>query len=475
MKTYIQRLIGSSYTTIVLPAICPLGLALATFIEKYLGTEVAKVLVYYSPVFFFLQFLLVLNFIVTVRKRRLLNKRKWGFALVHLSFIIILLGALISHLFAKEGMLHLRERDKRNHIRIETSKGTTYHTLPFSVELVKFTLSRYPGSSSPSSYESEVLIHLDGKTYKSRIFMNNVLDLKGYRFFQSSYDRDEKGTILSVNKDVAGRNVTYTGYLLLVIGFIGSLTGRNSRFRQLSRRLKELRNGGAGKAVAGAFLLLALAQAEAAPGISPLLDAVQKNAVDPAHAARFGALALQSYSGRIVPINTFSSEILRKIHKADRIGKLNPDQFLLSLFSMPDMWMRIPLIALSNKELADYYELPEGMFAYIEAFDSAGNYKLQEQLEKVYNKTPSERSRFDKDLIKLDEQINIVYELLHYQRLNIFPLKEDPNHKWYAPGDELSVFAAPDSAFISGVFSAYIEDVQTGLKEGNWQKADETL
>ena len=41
--------------------------------------------------------------------------------------------------------------------------------------------------------------------------MNNVLDVKGYRFFQASYDPDEQGTVLSVNRDVAGRNITYTG------------------------------------------------------------------------------------------------------------------------------------------------------------------------------------------------------------------------------------------------------------------------
>ncbi|MDR2811175.1 MAG: cytochrome c biogenesis protein ResB, partial [Tannerellaceae bacterium] len=469
MKT-IEKAICSYYTTIVLLVIYACGLALATFIEKYLGTEMAKVLIYYSPLFFLVQFLLVINFTAVVARHQLLKKRKWGFMLVHLSFIIILLGALISHLFAEEGILHLREGDKSNHIRIETSKGTTYHTLPFSVELIKFTLSRYPGSSSPSSYESEVLIHLDGKSYKSLIFMNNVLDLKGYRFFQASYDRDEKGTILSVNKDVAGRNVTYTGYLLLTIGFVCSLTGKNSRFRQLSRRLKESRKG-----AAIVFLLLVLTSTEASPGISPLLDAVQKNAVDPAHAARFGTLPLQSYNSRIMPINTFSSEILRKIHKADKVGNLNSDQFLLSIFAMPDMWMRIPLIALSNKELSGYYDLSEGMFAYIEAFDSQGNYKLQEQLEEAYNKMPAERNRFDKDLIKLDEQINIVYELLHYQRLNIFPKKDDPKHKWYAPRDSLSGFAGPDSAFVSDIFFTYIADVQTGLKEGNWQKADETL
>ena len=69
-----------------------------------------------------------------------------------------------------------------------------------------------------------------------------------------------------------------------------------------------------------------------------MLDAVQKYAVSPEHAAKFGALPIQSHSGRMMPINTFSSEILRKLHKSDKIGNLNSDQFLLSLLSMPDMW-----------------------------------------------------------------------------------------------------------------------------------------
>ncbi|MDR1938240.1 MAG: cytochrome c biogenesis protein CcsA, partial [Tannerellaceae bacterium] len=474
MKT-IEKTIYSYYTAIVLLIIYAFGLAAATFIEKYTGTEMAKMLVYYSPVFFLLQFLLVVNFIAITVKHGLLKKKKWGFMLVHFSFILILLGAMISHIFGEEGVLHLREGDKSNHITIQTSKGTTYHTLPFSVELLKFTLSRYPGSSSPSSYESEVLIHLDGKTYKSRIFMNNVLDLKGYRFFQASYDKDEKGTILSVNKDVAGRNVTYGGYLLLVAGFVFCLAGRNSRFYRLNRQLRELRREAVKAATAVLFLLLLL-PAEAAPHeASPLSDALQKNAVEPAHAARFGALPVQSYNGRIMPINTFSSEILRKIHKADKIGNLDSDQFLLSLLAMPDMWMRVPLIALSNKELARYFGLTEGTFAYIEAFDSDGNYKLQERLEEAYNKMPAQRSRFDKDLLKLDEQVNILYQLLYHQMLNIFPLKDDPDHKWYAPGDDLSSFPEADSTFITNVFSAYLGDIQTGLKEGNWQKADEML
>ena len=108
---------------------------------------------------------------------------------------------------------------------------------------MKFTLTRYPGSASPSAYESELLVHVDGQTRHTRVYMNNVLDVKGYRFFQASYDPDEQGTVLSVNRDVAGRNITYTGYVILVIGFILCLVGKNSRFMKLSRQLKDLRGG----------------------------------------------------------------------------------------------------------------------------------------------------------------------------------------------------------------------------------------
>jgi len=418
-------------TTIVLLIVYALGLALATFIEKYHGTLAAKTMIYYSPLFFLLQFLLVVNFLVALVKHQLLKRRKWGFIIVHFAFIVILLGALVSHLFGEEGILHLREGESSNQIAIRTNKETSFHTLPFTVELIKFKLTRYPGSSSPSSYESELLVHVDGETRHERVYMNNVLDVKGYRFFQASYDQDEQGTILSVNRDVAGRNVTYTGYLLLIIGFLFCFMGKHSRFMQLSRRLKELRNSST------AIILLLLVtvfpfSAEAKESSSPMLDAVQKYIVPVEHAAKFAALPIQSTNGRMLPVNTFSSEVLRKLHKSDKIGKLNSDQFLISLLAMPDMWMRVPFIAISNNDLADYFELSQDELAYIEVFDSNGQYKLQERLEKAYNKMPAERTRFDKDLFKLDEQINIVHQLLNHQMINLFPQEDDPNHTWFA-------------------------------------------
>lgn len=473
MKATIERILSSFVTTIVLLLIYGFGLAVATFIEKYHGTAAAKAMIYYSPLFFLLQFLLVVNFIIIAVKYQYIKLRRWGLMLVHTSFIIILLGALTSFQFGEEGILHIREGEATNQMAVRQGDLTTFHTLPFTVELVKFTLTRYPGSSSPSSYESELLVHIDGQTRHERVFMNNVLDEKGYRLFQASYDPDEKGTVLSVNRDVAGRNITYTGYLLLVIGLILSLLGKNSRFMTLSRRLKEMRT--VSKLAMMLLALLALTvQAKEKP--SPMLDAVQKYAVSPDHAAKFGALPIQSRSGRMMPINTFSSEILRKLHKADKIGKLNSDQFLLSLLAMPDMWMRVPFIALSNKELANYYDLTDGECAYLEVFDSNGNYKLQEKMEEAYNKMPAQRTRFDKDILKLDEQINIFHQLINYQMLNLFPLENDPNHKWYAAGDSLNGFAGKDSMFVSRIMGWYLAEVQDALHgEGSWKKADEVV
>ena len=130
---------------------------------------------------------------------------------------------------------------------------------------------------------------------------------------------------------------------------------------------------------------------------------------------------------------------------------------------------------MSNSELANYYDLTDKDCAYIEVFDSNGRYKLQEKLEEAYNKMPAERTRFDKDLIKLDEQVNIFHQLINYQMLNLFPKEDDPDHKWYAPGDDLSAFSGKDSMFVTHIMGWYLSEVQEGLKNGDWEKADEVI
>lgn len=475
MQKTLNRLISSTKTAIVLLLIYAVSLAVATFIEKYQGTETAKVWVYYSPAFGLLQLLLVVNFIFIVIKRSYLSSRKWGFLVAHFAFIVILSGALVSHLFSEEGIVHIREGESSDQLIIRTNQQISYKTLPLSLELIRFNLHRYPGSSSPSSYESELRVHVDGKTYEDKIYMNNVLDIKGYRFFQASFDPDEKGTVLSVNKDIYGRNITYTGYTLLLIGLLLCLIGKNSRFRSLNRQFKEIKKAAdAALCIVFLFLFSFSLQAKTDNG-HQMLDVVQKYKIATEHAADFGALPMQSLNGRMVPVNTFSSEILRKLHKKETIGQLNSDQFLLSVLALPDLWMQIPFIAVPNKELVAYYDLSGEECSYADVFDSDGRYKLEEMVDKAYSKMPNQRTGFDKDLLKLDEQLNIFHQLVNYQLLALFPLEGDKNHKWYAPGDDLSVFAGKDSMFVSRIMGWYLAEVQSGMKNGDWQKADEVL
>ena len=475
MKVSLNKICSSSVTTILLLFIYACALAIATFIEKYHGTAAAKAIIYHSPLFFFLQFSLIVNFIAIVIKRQYFRSRKWALLITHFAFIIILSGALISFLFGEEGILHLREGETSNRIAVQTSENSTgIHTLPFSVELKKFTLSRYPGSSSPSSYESELIIRVDGEERHERVFMNNVLDIKGYRFFQASYDKDEQGTVLSVSRDVAGRSVTYAGFFLVPYRLLSWFVNNKSRFMDLYRFLKKIH--AAPVWLAMFFMQLSGAvngQTNTDPSV--MMDIVQNHRISPAHAERFGSLPMQSNRGRIMPVNTFSSEILRKLHKENTIGQLNSDQFLISLLAMPEVWIHIPFIAISNPELSAYYHLPEKLCSYAQVFDQNESYKLQDKLEAAYNKMPAHRTRFDKDLMKLDEQVNILHQLVNKQMINLFPEENAPDHRWYAPGDDLSDFAGKDSMFVARILDWYLEEVQGALKSNDWTKADEVV
>ena len=226
--------------SLILLLIYALLLAVATFIEKYVSTTAAKVIIYYSPAIILLLVVIVANFIAVSIKRSLFRKPRWDFLCVHTAFILILAGALVTHIFGEEGVIHLREGQNTNRMLVQTNKGDSYKDLPFNLHLKEFILTRYPGSSTPSSFESVLVIHEDGEFAEKTIAVNKALSIKGYRLFQSSYDVDEKGTVLSVNKDIPGRQITYTGYFLLITGLILFLSSKNSRLRQLSRRLKNL-------------------------------------------------------------------------------------------------------------------------------------------------------------------------------------------------------------------------------------------
>lgn len=445
------------------------GLATATWVEKYHGASAAREWIYHALPFLLLQLLLVLNFIGVAIRLHLQKRRRAGFILTHGALIAILFGASVTFLFGEEGYMHIREGETSNVIVVHDGTTEQITALPFSIELKDFVLTRYPGSSSPSSYESIVTVHGEGRQYDARIYMNNVLDIQGYRFFQASYDTDELGSVLIVNHDVAGRTISYVGYLLLGVGLLLSLFMPGSRFHRLRRQLKDMH-----KYAGLLLLLLVMPHTMTAQNRNEdyYQSIVRSRVIPEAHASRFSLLPMQSQAGRMMPVNTFSSEVLRKLHKGRSVCGLNPDQFMLSVLAMPEAWMQIPFIAIPGKGISDRFVLPEDYCSYAQVFDKDGEYVLQAMLEEVYRKEPSQRTRFDKDLLTLDERINIFNQLVNRKMLNLFPLHDDISHRWFAPGDDMSEFSGMDSMFVGKIMDWYLEEVASALQQGDWSYAD---
>lgn len=436
-------------------------LAAATFVEKAQGTAMAREIIYNNPLFYLLQFLLILNFCATAWQARLWNQRKYGVLLLHISFIVILLGALVTNMFGFEGIVHIREGETVSQMRTTEDQ----RPLPFSIRLDDFKLVRYPGSHSPSSFESFLTIHTEEGERSEHIYMNKVIYEQGYRLYQSSYDADEQGTILTVNNDTAGTGITYAGYLLLLAGMLLTLADKKSRFRQLAKQLKRVTP----------LLLLAFL-----PTLSFAQKAetehLLKNTIPAEQAEQWGRMQIQCPTGRIEPVDTYTDKLLRKIYRSDTFEGLSSEQVIIGFLMNPSYWGNIPFIRQTNKELPQAYSLPEGKYIrFFDVFSEDGSYLISDAVDKAYSRPAAERSRLEKDLLKLDEKINILYSLQQGKMFALFPLPGDTSGKWYSPGDDLSVYSGKDSLFVSKIMPWYLGEASDALRTGTWESAGEVL
>ncbi|MDX1721122.1 MAG: cytochrome c biogenesis protein ResB, partial [Salegentibacter mishustinae] len=230
--------------------------------------------------------------------------------------------------------------------------GSKEIELPFSIKLNDFIADKYPGTeNSYSAFKSKVEIVEEGKENRPyEIYMNHVLDHKGFRFFQASFMPDEKGTILSVNHDFWGTWVTYIGYFLLYLGLMLILFDKGSRFGNLKEMLEKVKDKKKKLTTVLVFFMAAGSMFAQMPGddhehaqsAKKEVDSILKsNAVSEEHAAKFGRLVIQDASGRMKPANTYSSELLRKLSKSDEYEGLSSDQVLVSLTQNPMIWYNV--------------------------------------------------------------------------------------------------------------------------------------
>jgi cytochrome c-type biogenesis protein CcsB len=337
---------------------------------------------------------------------------------------------------------------------LEISYGSRITTLPFAIKLNKFILERYPGSSSPSGYKSDVvLIDKIGNAEKPfMIFMNNILKYKGYRFYQSSFDRDEKGTILSVNHDQAGMLVTYTGYTLLFIFIIFSLINKNSVFHNINSGYW---NSTIRKTIPAILLVLFLSGLTTA--------SAQKLIPDRSVANEFGKILVQDQKGRTKPLFTLSNDILHKVTRENEFEGLNSMQVFLGLYFDFNNWKDVPFIRISNSDLQKKLGINGKFAAFSDIVDITGNgtYKIADEVNAAYEKAPGERNKIEKEIMKIDERVNIVYMIYKGDFLKMVPLR-DGTHNWGSPQDAIQkVVNKDDSLYLSSILPSLSEALQT--------------
>ena len=357
------------------------------------------------------------------------------------------------------------------------SYGSDEVQLPFSIKLNDFIAEKYPGTeNSYSSFKSKVTVE-DDKIFDYDIFMNNILNHKGYRFFQASFDPDEKGTVLSVNDDFWGTFITYAGYLLLFFSMTAIFFVGNTRFKFLAKQLN--------KKTSLIFFLLSStilsAQSLDANLKTEFIDSIiSESAISKDHANSFGKIIIQDSGGRMKPANTFSSELLRKVSRSNSYNGLNSDQVLVSIMDNPGVWFNAPIVYIKSGQKGDTIKKIIGIDEKIKKaplvsfFDSLGNYKLATNLEKAYlSNVPSQ---IEKDIIELDRRVNLLYSALEGKIMRIFPVPNDINNKWisYPEISEYS-YEGADSLYVNNVLNLYFQTLRVARQDQDYTQSEELL
>jgi cytochrome c-type biogenesis protein CcsB len=378
-----------------------------------------------------------------------------------------------------KGAINPPKRTQIGDLQFDVKYGSKEVKLPFSLKLNDFIADKYPGTEkSYSSFMSKVTV-LDQPTFDYDIYMNHILNYKGYRFFQASFDPDEKGTVLSVNNDSAGTIVTYIGYFLLYIGLLGLLFFGKTRFKKLAKMLEEIRLKKATLVIVSLFSFT-FSQAQHNNN-TPNFNSdslILAQAFDKKQAEKFGKLIIQDSGGRMKPANTFASELIRKVSKSDSYKNLDANQVLLSITQNPLLWYNTPFVYLKrgNDSLRKIVGvgLKKKYAAFSSFFDTQGNYKLAPVLEQAYKAaTPNQ---FQKDFIETDRKVNLFYSALEGKVLKIFPVPNDSNNKWVSQQEVSQIkFQGVDSLYVNNVLPLYFASMRQGKLNGDYTQADGLL
>lgn len=421
-------------------------------------------------------------------------------------------------LLGGKGLSDFSEKFNVGGLDFSLSYGSRVYELPFGIKLNDFIAEKYPGTEQGyKSFMSKVTVENE-RPYDYDIYMNNILDQGGYRFFQSSFHPDEKGTVLSVNHDQWGTWITYLGYFLLYLGLMGIMFFGKTRFKDLGTSLEKLKAKKAALTTVlvmlGLFGMQGQEPQEATAGSEPeqvsieqaadlqehaVGDGHEHNAMMPTqaqidsllkttivseeHAEKFGKLVVQDDGGRMKPIHTFSSELLRKLSLKDKFKDMNADQVFLSMMLTPAAWYNAEFLAIDKKgqndSLRHVLGVPENQ-KYAKAtdfFSTDGQYKLEPYLREAT--TTNIPNKFEQDFKDANARVGLLDQALSGSIVKIFPLLNDENNKWISAleyrGGQYPVSDSLYANFIKNSIPYYLMTLRKANVTGDYANADKLL
>lgn len=439
-------------------------MAAATIVEKSQGTDYAHA--HYYGAWWFILIWAVLAalgaFYIIKRKVKCASTLA-----LHLSFIIILLGALLTHISAKRGMIHLRiGQPTDTYMAQDEEQGMKEEKLPFSLCLQKFEAKMHDGTNAVADYSSKFTVIDGGDKSEGEVSMNNIYSHRSYRLYQSSYDEDGKGSVLAINADPYGIPVTYTGYALLFISLVWMLFDPKGGYRKLLKS-PLLKKGALITALILSMGNIQTLHAESATGNL-------QNAVLPKETAeKFGELHIL-YNDRICPVQTFALDFCKKIYGARSYQGLTAEQVLSGWVFYGNTWASEPFIKIKSGEMKTAMNLPD--YASLNTFFNRemGGYTIGQYVQEYYN---GQQDKFHQQAADIDGKIQIIMELREGVSLKVLPytftknVKATKDHSfikagtttWFSPVDKLPQAVEHQHAlYIRNVFSLLNGDVKAG-------------
>ena len=439
-------------------------MAAATIVEKSQGTDYAHA--HYYGAWWFILIWAVLAalgaFYIIKRKVKCASTLA-----LHLSFIIILAGALLTHISAKRGMIHLRiGQPTDTYMAQDEEQGMKEEKLPFSLCLQKFEAKMHDGTNAVADYSSKFTVIDGDDKSEGEVSMNNIYSHRSYRLYQSSYDEDGKGSVLAINADPYGIPVTYTGYALLFISLVWMLFDPKGGYRKLLKS-PLLKKGALMIALILSMGNIQTLHAESATGNL-------QNAVLPKESAeKFGELHIL-YNDRICPVQTFALDFCKKIYGARSYQGLTAEQVLSGWVFYGNIWANEPFIKIKSGEMKTAMNLPD--YASLNTFFNRemGGYTIGQYVQEYYN---GQQDKFHQQAADIDGKIQIIMELREGISLKVLPytftknVKATKDHSfikagtttWFSPVDKLPQAVEHQHAlYIKNVFSLLNGDVKAG-------------